>query len=301
MRASEPSAPAGILLVDKPEGPSSFQVIAKLRRILRTRAIGHAGTLDPLATGLLVVLVGNYTRLSQYLTAADKRYEARVTFGLRTSTDDREGEPLESASPDGLDIDFLRDQLKLMHGMQEQTPPAYSAISVNGERLYAKARRGEQVEVPSRQVMIHELRWLGFALPHLDLDIACSKGTYIRAIARDLGVRVGVPAHLGALRRTQSGAYDLRNGVSLADLESAENPRSYLRVGPEAIMGMPVVPVSQTQVTALEHGQTIEYEPQFQAIGGEDEVAVATYDNTLVAIVQRSGKRIRSLRALGRC
>lgn len=301
MRASELSAPAGILLVDKPEGPSSFQVISKLRRILKTRAIGHAGTLDPLATGLLVILVGNYTRLSQHLTAADKRYEARVTFGLSTSTDDREGEPIARASASGVREDSLRTQLAAMVGPQEQIPPAYSAISVNGERLYAKARRGEKVEVPRRSVVIHELLWKGFSSPHLDIDVACSKGTYIRSIARDLGERVGVPAHLGALRRTRSGAYDLQDSVSLAALESADDPLSFLRVGPAAVSGIPVVSVSQSQVTALEHGQTIAYEPAFESIGEDDGVAVATNGDALIAILQRRGERIRSLRALGRC
>lgn len=301
MRASKPPAPAGILLVDKPEGPTSFQVISQLRRIFRTRAIGHAGTLDPLATGLLVILIGNYTRLSKYLTAADKRYEARVTFGVRTSTDDREGEPVEVASAEGLDADLLRQELRTMVGPQEQKPPAYSAISVNGERLYAKARRGETVDVPTRQVVIHELSWKDFALPHLDLDVSCSKGTYIRAIARDLGERVGVPAHLGGLRRTRSGAYDLQKSVTLAELENAEEPSAHLLTGPRAILGLPTVPVSDAEARALEHGQTILYDSRHQAIGEDAGVAVAALDNSLVAIVQRSGERIRSLRAMGRC
>jgi tRNA pseudouridine55 synthase len=286
-----------VLLVDKPEGPTSFDVIAKLRRALGTRAIGHAGTLDPLATGLLVVLVGRYTRLSQMLTGADKSYEAEVCFGTRTSTDDREGEVLEEGDPSGITEERVRAALAEMEGPIQQVPPAYSAISVGGERLYAKARRGEAVEVPPRDVVLHRLELVGFEAPKARVFVRCSKGTYIRALARDLGDALGVPAHLSALRRTASGSFDIEQAATLDALTAEEGSAlAALRGGPEALPGVSFVEVDAAGKAALGHGQTAAAE----GLGAEGEVALAVHEGDLVAIVRAEAGRARVVRGLPR-
>lgn len=294
------SGAAGILLVDKPEGPTSFDVVAKLRSALGTRAIGHAGTLDPLASGLLVVLVGPYTRLSQHLTAADKAYEALITFGSRTTTDDREGDVVEEGDPSGIDDDVLRRALASMLGEQDQVPPAYAAISVEGERLYARARRGEQVEAPPRRITIHELTLERFSPPSAVVRVVCSKGTYVRAIARDLGSRLGVPAHLGGLRRTISGDYRVEDALGLAELLEEGRAQEALLRGPAAIRGVPLVEISEEDARALEQGRGI---PRPPSVGGapDGSVLVAHAGDALVAIVQARGGELRPSRGLGRC
>lgn len=290
--------PTGILLVDKPEGPTSFDVVAKLRRALGTRTIGHAGTLDPLASGLLVVLVGAYTRLSQHLTAADKAYQARIVFGARTSTDDREGEVIERGDPSALDEARVREALASMEGEQDQVPPAFAAISVGGERLYAKARRGEAVEAPMRRVVLHELELLGWQPPAATVRVVCSKGTYVRAIARDLGARLGVPAHLGALRRTASGGYRLEEAQPLDALLDEGRAEAALLRGPEAIRGLPLVPVDEVGAARLEQGQALRLETE-DALPSEG-VAVAHLGRALVAIVRLQGGQAQPRRDLGR-
>ena len=213
-------ATSGVVVVDKPQGMTSHDVVARARRLLGTRRIGHAGTLDPMATGVLVLLVGEATKLGPYLTAHDKRYEARVAFGVATDTLDREGK--ETARADvpawlARELDAaLRARLAAAIAAErartEQIPPAYSAIHVDGERSHDLARKGVAVELPPRPVEAREIEILGASasgsdLPYVDLGLAVSKGYYVRSLARDLGERLGVPAHLAALRRTASGPF----------------------------------------------------------------------------------------------
>jgi tRNA pseudouridine55 synthase len=292
-RSGADSGATGLLLVDKPEGPTSFDVIAKLRGALGTRAIGHAGTLDPLATGLLVVLAGPYTRLSQHLTGADKVYEATVAFGARTSTDDREGEVLEEGDPSGLTEGAVREALLAMSGPQRQVPPAYSAISVGGERLYAKARRGEEVEAPPRDVVLHELVLLSWQPPQARIFVRCSKGTYVRAIARDLGARLGVPAHLGALRRTASGAFRIEDAQPLAALLEGGVATAALREGPAVIGDLPLAPVTAEAAAALLQGKRVA-----GGAGLAGGVAVAHLGERLVGLVLVDDGTLAPQRAL---
>ena len=224
-----PKIAHGLLLIDKPKGHSSFDVIRDLRRITGVKKMGHTGTLDPMATGLLVICLGEGTKLVPYLTADDKSYEAEITFGLSTDSYDAEGKIVARdtwTSLKSLTKDKIQEVMLSFLGTQAQKPPAFSAIKVNGERLYEKARRGEEVEVPTRTVTFHEIDMLSYnggnetddLLPKLRIKVKCSKGTYIRSLAFDLGQKLGVNTHLSALRRTQAGAFTLSAAHNLKQI-----------------------------------------------------------------------------------
>lgn len=230
---------SGVLIVDKPTGLTSHDVVGRMRRLLKTRRVGHAGTLDPLASGVLVVLVGEATKLGAYLTAHQKRYLARVAFGVATDTLDREGKPTASAevpawlseelsviatsatsatSPGAapaLACPRLEAALDAERARSTQVPPAYSAIKVGGQRSYARARAGEAVELAAREVAVSSMRVVGAGAGFVELDLEVSKGYYVRSLARDLGEYLGVPSHLAALRRTASGPFTLEDVADL--------------------------------------------------------------------------------------
>jgi tRNA pseudouridine55 synthase len=287
-RRKNDSGAEGVLLVDKPVGPTSHDVVGRVRRALGTRRVGHAGTLDPLASGLLVVLVGRYTKLSSHLTGADKAYEALVRFGARTTTDDAEGDVVESADPSGLDEAAVRAAVAARVGEQDQVPPAYSAVQIDGERLYARARRGEEVEAPPRRVTVRSAELTSWTPPTAHIEVECSKGTYIRSLARDLGVDVGVPAHLAGLRRTRSGAYDLTDAVKLEDIATER-----LLIGPEAVRGIARVDVDDEAAERLKQGQAV---PTAHELRGE--IALAVHDGQLLALVHQDKGALRVTRGL---
>ena len=213
---------SGLVVVDKPAGLTSHDVVARVRRLAGTRKVGHAGTLDPMATGVLVVGVERATRLLGHLTLTEKAYAATVRLGASTSTDDAEGETLAEASTAHLDEATVRAAAAHFVGDLQQRPSAVSAIKVDGRRAHARVRAGEDVELPARAVTVHELRVddVRRGERHLDLDatVRCSSGTYIRAIARDLGVALGVGGHLTALRRTAVGPFGLEEARTLEEL-----------------------------------------------------------------------------------
>lgn len=227
----------GLLVVHKPRGPTSHDIVAQARRLLGTRAVGHAGTLDPMASGVLVLLVGEATKLAPYLTLDDKSYRATVSFGCSTDTCDAEGTPVEElAPPEGFpDKTALEAALDEERARTEQVPPVFSAISLGGQRAHRLARRGESVVLPARPVAVHRLmlgdcrRSSAGSPAYVTLELAVSKGYYVRSLAHDLGVRLGVPSHLSALERTASGPYRLDDAVGwppaavpeLVPLESA--------------------------------------------------------------------------------
>lgn len=209
----------GILLVDKHQGCTSHDVVAHVRRILKIRAVGHAGTLDPLATGLLVILVGRATKVSQYLMSLDKVYEGELEFGKETNTQDTDGEVVkELPVPEALDRDALLGQMAKFLGDQYQTPPMFSAKKVNGVPLYKLARQGEQVEREPRFINISKFELLGWEKPRAKFLLACSKGTYVRTICHDLGQRIGCGAYMTSLRRTQTHKFDVADAVTIAAL-----------------------------------------------------------------------------------
>jgi tRNA pseudouridine55 synthase len=238
----------GLLIIDKGVGWTSHDVVAKLRRVTGVRRIGHAGTLDPFATGVLPVAFGKATRLLQYITAEDKHYLTVVALGTETDSGDLTGRPVGDAHdgtwPAREQIDAV---LMEFQGEIEQVPPAFSAIKVGGERLYRQARAGKEVVVPPRQVTIHDLRLLDYDPPYLLLHIHCGKGTYIRALARDIGRRLGCGGYCHALRRTAVGPFCLGDAWTLDELQEREvaehwprialHPDAGLRASPAAVLG----------------------------------------------------------------
>jgi tRNA pseudouridine55 synthase len=214
---------SGLVVVDKPSGMTSHDVVARVRRLAGTRKVGHAGTLDPMATGVLVVGLNRATRLLGHLLLTDKSYDATVRLGISTSTDDAEGEVVGTVDASRVTDDEVRSVLAAMVGDIEQVPSAVSAIKVDGRRAYERVRAGEQVELAARPVRIHAIDVTGIRREEpgavdVDLAVRCSSGTYVRAIARDLGVALGVGGHLTALRRTAVGSFDLATARSLDDL-----------------------------------------------------------------------------------
>lgn len=208
-----------IILVDKPKGWTSFDVVAKTRGIIRIRKIGHAGTLDPMATGLLLLCVGRATKLVDTLQAGEKEYTGTMKFGATTSTDDAESEEEQIFPTEHLDEPMIRAAAEGFLGDSLQDPPAFSARKVDGVRMYKLARKGVKVEAPPRAVTIREFEITRCELPEVDFRVVCTKGTYIRALARDLGARLGSGAYLTALRRTRSGAYTVASAVTIEQLQ----------------------------------------------------------------------------------
>ena len=211
----------GILPVDKPAGWSSHDVVAKVRRLSGQRRIGHTGTLDPAATGLLVLCLGQATRLVEYVTAHDKRYTGEITLGVRTATDDAEGDVVERRPVPELGPERIEQLARQFTGPLQQRPPSFSAVSVGGKRAYAVARRGGELELPARAVVVHHLQLQERAPGVLAIDVHCGPGTYIRSIARDIGEALGCGAHLTALRRTHAGPFDPGGAYTLGEIETA--------------------------------------------------------------------------------
>jgi len=209
---------SGLVVVDKPGGMTSHDVVARVRRLAGTRKVGHAGTLDPMATGVLVLGLNRATRLLGHLMLTEKAYDATIRLGESTTTDDAEGETVSTASTAGLTEATIRDALTRFVGDIEQVPTAVSAIKVDGKRAYQRVREGEQVELKARTVTIHDLVVHDVVGDDVRISVRCSSGTYIRAIARDVGAALGVGGHLTALRRTAVGPYDLAAAHTLDEL-----------------------------------------------------------------------------------
>jgi tRNA pseudouridine55 synthase len=209
---------SGLVVVDKPGAMTSHDVVARVRRLAGTGKVGHAGTLDPMATGVLVLGINRATRMLGHLTLIRKGYDATIRLGVATTTDDAEGEPVDSHPTDGLTEDAVRAALSEFVGDIEQVPSTVSAVKVDGKRAYARVRAGEAVELAARPVTIHAIDVTEVDLPTVSISVVCSSGTYIRAIARDLGAALGVGGHLTALRRTSVGPFDLTGASTLDEL-----------------------------------------------------------------------------------
>ncbi|GBD10286.1 tRNA pseudouridine synthase B [Candidatus Thermoflexus japonica] len=288
-------APAGLLVLDKPKGWTSHDVVERARKVTRVRRIGHAGTLDPLATGVLVLLVGHATRLAEFLLGHDKRYRATIRLGIRTDTDDAEGRIL-SERPVEVSRESLEETLRSFVGEILQTPPAFSAIRQGGERLYEKARRGEAVAPPPRWVRIDELRLVEWNPPWATIEVACSAGTYIRALARDIGERLGCGAHLTELRRLASGPFTLADAIPWELLEAAARAGGwlrYLRPMADALPDWEPITPSLEILSRLQHGQPIPVEALPHP---GPRLRVHRPDGTLLALLERQGKRWQPVR-----
>ncbi len=209
----------GVLLIDKPEGLTSHDVVDRVRHKLRMKRVGHAGTLDPMATGLLIILAGKATKISQYLMSLDKVYEGTAKLGESTDSHDRDGEIVERRAVPPVDADHLREVLQQFVGDQYQIPPMFSAKKMGGVPLYKLARKGQTVEREPRFIHIYQFELLRWESPELDFRVGCSKGTYVRTLVHDVGHRIGCGAHLISLRRTAIERFQIGNAVSLAALE----------------------------------------------------------------------------------
>ena len=258
---------SGLLVVDKPVGPTSFDVVTRVKRLVRARKAGHTGTLDPLASGVLVVCLGEAVKLQQWLTDGDKAYEALVAFGTATTTEDAEGEVVARGDPGPLDAACIRAVLPRFIGLLEQVPPMFSAVRVGGRRLHEAARAGEVVERAPRQVRVDAFDLLELGEPAGGLRLArlavrCGKGTYVRTLAADLGRALGVPAHLAGLRRTAAGSFGIADAVSLDEAErlAAAAPETLAeRVLPlaAALRGWPTVLLTAGETRDLGHGKAL--------------------------------------------
>jgi tRNA pseudouridine55 synthase len=210
----------GVILIDKEEGRTSFDVVRQVRHFLRIKKVGHAGTLDPFATGLLIVMLGEGTKLSSYLTAGEKTYQASMRLGVETDTLDLTGEIVKRSDVPNLGLRLLRQAALEFVGEIEQVPPQFSAVNFNGRRAYFFAREGIRIDLKKRKVRIRSLEITSVNLPDVGISVACSSGTYIRSLAADLGRRLGPGAHLTSLRRLKSGTFDVRDALGVKKLES---------------------------------------------------------------------------------
>ena len=236
----------GIVIVDKPEGWTSNDVVSKLKGVLRTRRVGHGGTLDPMATGVLPVFVGRATRAVEFFEHAEKTYETVLRLGLTTDTEDITGTVLteQDAFVTG---EMLESVLSQFRGEIMQVPPMYSALKVNGQKLYDLARKGKEVERQPRPITIHELTLLGMEADGIHLRVRCSKGTYIRTLCKDIGETLGCGGCMAALRRVKAGEYTAEEAVPLATLIEAENPEIYLRPVDTMFVSYPAVTLTSNQ------------------------------------------------------
>jgi tRNA pseudouridine55 synthase len=284
--AQEPTPP-GVVVVDKPAGCTSHDVVARLRRLARTRKVGHAGTLDPMATGVLVVGVNRATRLLGHLSVTDKGYDVTIRLGESTLTDDAEGEVLARADASGVTDGDIAGAVAALTGRIDQVPSAVSAVKVEGSRSYARVRRGESVQLEARPVEVSVFEVLDTgregAVVDVDVHVECSTGTYVRALARDLGAALGVGGHLTRLRRTRVGGFDLTQARTLEDLERE------LRVVPlteVARQTFPTFAATAEQADRVRHGGAL----PGTDLGSAGPVAVLTPKGEFLALYEQRGE-----------
>ena len=253
------NAISGVLVVDKPIGMTSHDVVQVVRRGTNIRRAGHTGTLDPRASGVLVILIGPAVRLSEYVSASDKRYQAIIRLGSKTDTYDADGEILDTSLVEIAEEQFT-ESLEEFVGEIEQVPPPFSAIKIKGRKAYEMARAGETPDLQPRTINVYNLELLEWAPPEAVIDVYCSSGTYVRSLAYDLGEKLGCGAHLVGLRRTKSGRFTLRDAVPLRKLQEAFDNNTwyqYLIPAAEALSDWPSIELSFEEVDAVRHGHRI--------------------------------------------
>jgi tRNA pseudouridine55 synthase len=281
----------GLIVVDKPGGMTSHDVVSRVRRLARTRRVGHGGTLDPMATGVLVIGVNKATRLLTYVIGADKSYAATIRLGQSTVTDDAEGEVVATTPAGDVTDDGIRTGLAAQTGEIDQVPSAVSAIKIDGQRAYKRVRGGEEVALAPRRVTISRLeigaiRRDGDTVA-VDIDVTCSSGTYVRAIARDLGAALGVGGHLSALRRTAVGGFTLAESRTLADLEALAPDVVSLPMAEAARRFLPTREATADEARVLSHGGPL------AATGIAGPYAVLGPAGDLLAVVSEHGEKAK--------
>jgi tRNA pseudouridine55 synthase len=286
-----PTGP-GIVVVDKPAGMTSHDVVGRCRRIFSTRKVGHAGTLDPMATGVLVIGIDRATKILGLLTATSKSYAATIRLGQTTSTDDAEGELLQNVSAEHVTDEAIADAIAGLRGEISQVPSAVSAIKVGGRRAYQLVREGHEVELEARPVRIDRFETLAVrhtpdGLIDLDVEVDCSSGTYIRALARDVGAALGVGGHLTSLRRTRVGRFELDQARTLDDL--AEQPQLSLSLDEACLLMFPRRDLSVEEVDATGNGR------QLAAAGIDGVYAASDVAGRVIALLRDEGARTRSV------
>jgi tRNA pseudouridine55 synthase len=285
----------GLIVVDKPAGMTSHDVVARIRRLAKTRRVGHGGTLDPMATGVLIIGVNRATRLLTYVIGSTKSYAATIRLGQSTITDDAEGDLVATASAAGVTDGAIHAGLAAQRGEIDQVPSAVSAIKINGERAYKRVRDGETVDIPARRVTVSRLEILdirravaGPDVIDVDVEVSCSSGTYIRAIARDLGTALGVGGHLTALRRTAVGGLTLADAATLEQLEERAPDVVGLPMDEAARLAFPQRAATEEEARVLSHGGPL------APVGIDGPYAVFSPAGQLLAIVSERDGRARA-------
>ncbi len=292
--------PDGVLNLLKPPGMTSHDCVDVVRRLLGTRRVGHAGTLDPPAAGVLVVCVGSATRLSEFLMESDKSYRVELVLGVRTDTGDAYGEVLERREPER-DCNRIRQVLNQFVGRIQQIPPMVSAVHHQGRRLYELARQKVEVPRPPREVTVYEIRVLRCEPPRVLFDMTCSKGTYVRQLCHDVGERLSCGAHAGFMVRTRVGTYSLQDAISLEELEEEVGAGRVDRVitpGSQALSGLPEVEVTGALRAAVVHGQAVplwKVAPHLR-VSPSSLVKVLDEDGSLLALGRADGGKLRPLK-----
>lgn len=274
--------------MDKPQGLTSHQVVAKIRRLAGQKKVGHSGTLDPMATGLMQVMLGTGTKLGPYLTALDKAYEGQIVLGLATNTDDITGQTIEEYQGPWPEESLVAAAMRRMEGPLSQRPPLFSAIKIAGERAYKIARRGETTEIAQRLITVAGFKITAYEPPVIFFKAEVSKGCYIRSLARDLGEALGTYATLGALRRTQVGSFDINQAFTFAELEAL--PRQYwpekLITPARAIENLPYYVVDDDKINWVENGRALPLLTGAFSGAGPGPVRILNNEGHLMAIYE---------------
>jgi tRNA pseudouridine55 synthase len=284
----------GVLIINKPQGWTSHDVVNKCRRILQERQIGHTGTLDPLATGVLVLCIGKATKIVRYLEADDKEYTAELKLGITTDTQDADGKVLEAKVYSPPSIEKVRDVMNSFQGKIHQQPPAFSALKVNGIPSYRLARKGTIQEHKARPVTIHELKLIDFVDPVARFTVRCSKGTYVRTLCADIGDRLGMGAHLISLIRTRAGRFLLETALTLeqtSELAASGQAEKALIPLNDAVGDFPSLLIEESDIRRIEHGNAVSIPIGFELTPSNGPIRISTKDGRLLAMARaREGK-----------
>ncbi len=295
----------GWLNINKPEGWTSHKVVAYLRKRTKQKKVGHTGTLDPFATGVLVIAFGSTTRLAEFVAQQSKEYQGTITFGISTSTEDPTGEILENRPAGSLTKDQVREVLEGFKGKILQVPPAFSAIKQQGKPLYTLARQGIKVTPPAREVEISQIKLLHFIpgeYPQAVIRVTCSSGTYLRALARDIGKALGLPAHLSRLQRLRVGPFRIEESLDLPQVEQLiQSHTLYQRLYPPqaGLIGFPLLQVDEAQAWSLTHGQPVKIPEVLEGI--QEKVLVLDPQGSLIALAIWEDHQVKPIKVLHPC